>query len=400
MKKGLKIINSFLKYPTETTMSNLLSYATDTDLSDQEIIVLARGLANSGERIILENTSNSNISDIASTGGPSSLSTLICPLYLRLFGNIVLKLGVPGRPAGGIDVLAQIYGYNIKPDLVQLHNWIKENRYVHFLSSKNYAPLDKLLFDFRKKKNMLDNPSLVIASLLSKKIAVGLNTVGLDIRVSDFGNFGKNWDQARINGARFIRIANSAGIRAKCFLTDGNSPQQPYIGRGEAILALQKIFSGCDEPYLKKHIEICFEMAKAISMDSYKEDLQLESLRDIFYKNVNIQGGSIQSFTQIAESIENSHQYKIHASKDGILSINLEMIRSVILKNQLDGNKIFPDSCGIILKVMSNEHVNKGDVICSFRCAEQITDQLEHDLLNCFVVTSKRAYLHEFEEII
>ncbi len=51
------------------------------------------------------------VADVASTGGPSSLSTLLSPLFLRAGGAVVPKLGVPGRPAGGIDCLAQIPGY-------------------------------------------------------------------------------------------------------------------------------------------------------------------------------------------------------------------------------------------------------------------------------------------------
>ncbi len=61
---------------------------------------LARSVASSGAQI---SARASFSADVASTGGPTSLSTLICPLFLRAAGAVVPKLGVPGRPAGGID---------------------------------------------------------------------------------------------------------------------------------------------------------------------------------------------------------------------------------------------------------------------------------------------------------
>jgi pyrimidine-nucleoside phosphorylase len=396
--RSREILDSFLCCPDEANMDILVSYSRKYDLNDNEILYLANGLANSGDRIRLEN--GMNVCDIPSTGGPSSLSTLLCPLFLKILGNNVLKLGVPGRPAGGIDVLSQISGYKINPDLKQLYEWINSSSYVHFIASENFTPLDALLFQYRKRTNAVDIPSLVIASLLSKKIAVGLNYVGLDIRVSSFGNFGKTWDEAYHNGVRFNKIANLAGILSKCFLTNGNIPQQPYIGRGEAIVALQKIFTSNFDTYLAKHLEHCFAMANSISINKSSNGYSLNSLREAFYENIRIQEGLISSFEQIAETVNEQHKYNIYASESGVLSIDMEKIRKALLNIQSKSDELFPDNCGLILKAMSNTHIDKGEIICTFRCEDQYKEVFAIDLKSSFGTTLKTIDLNDFEEII
>lgn len=72
-----------------------------------EIAQLAAVLAASGT----VREPDSGCADVASTGGPGSLSTMLGPLVLRSIGLRVPKIAVPGRPAGGIDTLGTVPGY-------------------------------------------------------------------------------------------------------------------------------------------------------------------------------------------------------------------------------------------------------------------------------------------------
>src|SRR6185503_4646328 len=175
--------------------------------------------------------------DVASTGGPTSLTTLICPLYLRAFGFKVPKLGVPGRPAGGIDVLAQIPGFKFSMTDSQAIAAFNKSGYVHFLADDAHGYHDAVLFSYRKTHDAVNLVPLVIASLLTKKLIVGLSRIGLDVRVSQFGNFGATWSLAKANARQFCEVASTLDISASCFLTDGSVPYQPFIGRGESLIA-------------------------------------------------------------------------------------------------------------------------------------------------------------------
>jgi pyrimidine-nucleoside phosphorylase len=395
--KSHQLINNFLELNSEANMQALVDYAREFDLTDDEIVLLAKGLAYSGSTCSFK---NEKLFDIPSTGGPASLSTLLCPLFLKVLGNKVLKLGVPGRPAGGIDVLNQINGYNVNPNNHQIEKWLYKNNYVHFLANSNFTPADARLFSFRKNNNALDIQALVISSLLSKKIAVGLTHVGLDIRVSNFGNFGKTWDEARQNGLRFNRIASILDIESKCFLTNGDIPQQPYIGRGESILALNRIFTKSTDNYLLEHLEQCFIMANSISAYKSNNGYSIDDVREAFYDNVKTQEGLISSFEEIAQNVDSRHKYNIYANEDGILSINLEVLRKSILNTHSKSAENFPDNCGIILKVKSNAYVRSGEIICTFRCEDKYKEAFENDLNHVFAMSSNKVDINNFEEII
>lgn len=281
------IIDQFIQNPTEENMKALIERAIQDTLSNQDIAYLAKKLGESGEIVQLKGK-DLFVVDIPSTGGPSSLSTLLCPLVLMEVNCQIPKLGVKGRPAGGIDVLYQIPDYKIHFDSDQITNILESSRYCHFIVSKKYAPLDARLFDFRSSIGAKAIPSLVIASILSKKIAAGLNYTGLDVRVADYGNFGYSFEMAERNAIRFIAVAKEVGIKAKCFLNDFSIVQQPYIGRGESLLALLMIFENNMDDLLKRHLNNCIGMALEVLPREaiMKKQITTENLYRNFEKNL------------------------------------------------------------------------------------------------------------------
>lgn len=393
-----ELISDFLNRASEDSMKNLVSFCREQELNENEILFLAKGLASSGEQLQFSNSKD--VCDIPSTGGPSSLSTLLCPLYLRALGMKVMKLGVPGRPAGGIDVLTQIQGYQNNPSTRDIQRWFQTTGYVHFLAKDSFTPLDGLLFRFRKKNHAIEIPSLAIASLLSKKIAVGVNRVGLDIRVSSFGNFGKTWKEAKENGQKFNRVASLAGLHSRCFLTDGSQPQQPFVGRGEALLAMQKIFENNINAHLQRHLTQCYCMAVALSGSEAHDEIDIDKISRYFSENVAVQGGSIDSFYEIAETIQKEHKFQIFATKSGVLIIDLEKIRYSILMIQSKFTDDFPDPAGVILNVESNVLVNKNDLLCTYRCAANYEAGFANSLKQAFIIISDASISNNLNEVI
>lgn len=285
------VLDSFSDNQTKETASDLIDVAKRSSLSYPEIADLAIRLAKSGT--ILGDVPAGPIFDVPSTGGPGSLSTLLIPLILAATARKVLKLTVPGRPAGGIDCLAQLDGYRIEPEIGDLKTWAKVGLYVHILANERFAPLDAFLFDFRKASGNLAIPSLVIASILSKKIAMGITDVALDIRISNFGNFGTTWEEARSNADHFNGVAHALGMKSRCFLSNGFYPQQPFFGRGESLVALRKIFDDADCRHLKAHLDNCYAMALSMigSADGVPE-ISRKALQTEFAANLTLQGSS------------------------------------------------------------------------------------------------------------
>lgn len=207
-------IEDLARTSAESGMARVVQLAKERDLDAEEICLLAEVLARSGS--ILSQGRNIT-ADLASTGAPTSLSTLLCPLYLCALGIAVPKLGVPGRPAGGIDVMAQIPGYRYRLDPREIQAIIDRCGYAHFVAGETSAPLDAALFAYRQKNGAQNVPELAAASLLAKKIACGVRFAGLDVRVAPHGNFGGTLSEAASSALKFCQAARIANIQALAF---------------------------------------------------------------------------------------------------------------------------------------------------------------------------------------
>lgn len=341
---------------------------------------LARALA--GSEMFLP-SDNEFSADVASTGGPSSLSTLLSPLFLREGGAIVPKLGVPGRPAGGIDCLAQIGGYEVLLDRRKVDAILNSGGYAHFVADGQLAPLDGRVFRMRQQSGHQSVPTLVAASLLSKKLAVGIRRAGLDVRVAPHGNFGVSWDAARANAALFVKTAQILSIEAFPVLTDARYPYQPFIGRSEALVGMDDVFRSQRSPWLEDHYRICMNLALACAPPSARAaiaDASPSDLRRHFDQNLLDQGASPEAFEQLVESTRRNHIHQLRATSDGFIHFPLEAIRRALVvwqKAEESAARPFPDPVGLILCRRPGERVRKGDVIATVR----VTNGQEADVL-------------------
>ncbi|MCY4518989.1 MAG: hypothetical protein OXB99_17285, partial [Acidimicrobiaceae bacterium] len=207
------------------------------DASPEELARLTEVLTDSGT-FIGEPTAERI--DIASTGGPGSLTTLLAPLFAAS-SALVSKIAVPGRPAGGIDTLGSIPGFETELDLGGARAVLSSCGYLHTTAGHHFCPLDAAFFEWRKNNGAQAIPELAIASLLAKKLAAGVGRVVLDIRVGPHGNFGADLGTAKDNAHLFIEVADILEMEAICVLTGISGLAQPFIGRGEALIALALI---------------------------------------------------------------------------------------------------------------------------------------------------------------
>ena len=347
--------------PAATSLIRYAPTATDDDIAHLADILAASGHVTDTRH---------GTCDIASTGGPTSLSTLLCPLMLRACGHVVPKVSVPGRPAGAIDVLGTIPGFRTQLTHLQFQAILDKTGFCHILAQNDIAPLDGLLFSLRKRLNAVDVVPLAIASLLAKKLAVGLQTVLLDVRVWDSGNFGHCYDAARQNAIRFCRVAKILGIRAKCVLTDASRPYQPFLGRGESLLALDQILYGAPDQWLQGHADDCFRMAR-LTIASPMPHPHPVVLRTIFQSLLTAQHSSYTRFRARINNLLSMPTAILHSPAPGYLAINLQHARHVLVANQLVDQHTtrFPDPIGIRILAAPDSRIPPGTPIVAVRHA-------------------------------
>jgi thymidine phosphorylase len=344
----------------------IVAHAREGRLVDAEIGALARALARSGETLVPNDAAPAV--DIASTGGPASLTTLVCPLFLAALGTAVVKLGVPGRPAGGIDVLARLPGFRYELTASDADRVLGAAGYVHLLAGTTFAPADAAFFQYRREHDAVAIPELAMASLLAKKLCVGVRRAGIDVRVGVGANFGASWDGARAHARRFVLVARSIGVELVCFLTDGSGPYQRYIGRGEALVALRKVLETEPDHWLDQHIETCFAMAAAVAGRADARPTRSD-LRSVARAHLRAQGADIADLYDRSVAVERAHVYRVTASATGFLHVDLHRIRGVLVDLQREQRRAepFPDPAGVTLACASGSFVERGSVIATGR---------------------------------
>lgn len=391
-------------HATDDALQEVVQWAADKTVTDEEVAHLANRLAQSG--LILDLSDYGRTADIASTGGPSSLSTLICPLHLCELGYVVPKLTVPGRPAGSIDVLAQLPGYVVQLTEADVPRVISEARFAHFVASDTFAPLDARLFSYRRLSGVVDSPILAIASILAKKIAAGVEAIGLEVRVAPRGGFGSTWNSARENARRFCRAAAHLGRKAICFLTDGRFPYQPFIGRGEALLGLASLLEDHAPRGLEEHLLSCYNMALGLARSQGDHvlhgQLAATRIRACFERHLRAQGTTVSAFERQAAMVRAMHENRVLMLGDGYLDVDLALLRRLIVRRQarlISAETPFPDPCGVILMKMPGECVSAGDPVASVRVKNGEATAFAAEVTSAFRGTSAPRKRRPMEEI-
>ncbi len=396
------LVDKFRSDPTDEAMRAVIDRARTSQITDDDIAYLATTLGRSGT--VLSIPGGQSATDLASTGAPTSLSTLLGPLYLRAMGCCVPKLGVPGRPAGGVDALAQLPGYRVNLTGDEVMACIDRCGYAHFLADGEHAPLDARLFRFRQQSGAQSIPELAIASLLSKKIAVGLQRAGLDVRVAPHGNFGGTWEEARRNARRFWSVAAIVGIDTSCFLTDARFPYQPFVGRGESLVALKEIFAGRHDQSLGDHAKLCFAMACATAGHPGGDlRAKMEAAEKHFYDNLLAQGSSQDAFEEYVDKVRNGHRFQFVAKDHGFVCVRLDRLRDLILRFQSAGalgGAVFPDGMGMVLCKIPGELVRPGDLIATVRVAEEQWHSVERQLDDVISISDTLEFGAGFEKVM
>ncbi len=205
-------------------------------MSRDETVALTLAMRDSGD-VLSWNEVGKPIADKHSTGGVGdNVSLMLAPIVAAcgLAVPMISGRGL-GHTGGTLDKLEAIPGYNVMPDEMLFRKAVRDAGCAIIGQTGDLAPADKRLYAIRDVTATVDSIPLITASILSKKLAAGLETLVLDVKVGN-GAFMQDIEEARSLARSLVDVANGAGLPTAALITDMNQPLGDAAGNAVEIL--------------------------------------------------------------------------------------------------------------------------------------------------------------------
>ena len=197
------------------------------------------------------------IVDKHSTGGVGDkVSFMLAAIVSACDGYVPMISGRGlGHTGGTADKLESIAGFNVQPSISEFKRIVKDVGVAIISQTDNLAPADKRLYSIRDVTATVESIPLITASILSKKLAAGLDTLVMDVKVGN-GAMMNNLTDAKALAESIVSVANGAGVKTQAIITDMNQVLGTSAGNAVEMYETAKYLTGKQrEPRLHKVVQ-------------------------------------------------------------------------------------------------------------------------------------------------
>jgi len=208
-----------------------------------ERVALTRAMRDSGR--VLDWDLPGPLLDKHSTGGVGdTVSLLLAPAIAACGGFVPMLSGRGlGHTGGTLDKLSAIPGYAVNPDEARFRRVVGEVGCAVIGLTPEITPADRRLYAIRDVTGTVESLDLITASILSKKLAAGLDGLVLDVKTGS-GAFMARREDAEALADSLVTVANGAGLRTIALLTDMDQPLCAAAGNSVEVRAVVEVFTG------------------------------------------------------------------------------------------------------------------------------------------------------------
>ncbi|MEO1557132.1 MAG: thymidine phosphorylase [Pseudomonadota bacterium] len=233
-------------------------------LGDVGRVALTMAMRDSGR--VLEWDLGGPVLDKHSTGGIGDCVSLVLAPALAACGVFVPMISGRGlgHTGGTLDKLSAIPGLSTDLDAERLRDVVARAGCAIVGAGAEMAPADMRLYAVRDVTSTVESLDLITASILSKKLAAGLDGLVLDVKVGT-GAFMKNRASANELADALVKTANAAGCKTTALITDMSQPVAPALGNALEVAEAMKVLTGQTKGKL---VEMCASLGGVLLADA------------------------------------------------------------------------------------------------------------------------------------
>ena len=270
-------------------------------LTPQETTSLTLAMRDSGD-VLKWSQIDGPIVDKHSTGGVGDkISLMLAPMITACGGFVPMISGRGlGHTGGTLDKFDSIPGYQTIPSNELFRKTVKEVGCAIIGQTGSLAPADKKIYAIRDICATVESIPLITASILSKKLAAGLDCLIMDLKFGN-GAFMSNITDAKLLAQSIVDVANSAGCKTQALLTDMNQVLGRNVGNALEMQEAVEYLKGhnIDSRLHKITINLCAELLILSKLaknyqeatDKLEKSLSSGKALEIFAKMVSALGG-------------------------------------------------------------------------------------------------------------
>jgi pyrimidine-nucleoside phosphorylase len=357
-------------------------------MDESETAALTSAMLHSGE--ILDFTEiAAPKADKHSTGGVGDkTSLLIAPLVASTGVCVPMISGRGlGHTGGTLDKLEAIPGYRVNLSLDEFRAVLKRVGFAMMGQTAEIAPADKKLYAMRDATATVEAIPLIVASIMSKKLAAGLDALVLDVKAGS-GAFMREEERALELARALVATGNSCGVRTEALLTDMNQPLGQAVGHAletkECLELLRGEGSEGARPVLELSLELSARMVKLSgheaeldqSRERVRRALDSGAALECFRLNVEQQGGDpsicdepgrLQDLTLREVRVESPRKGYVHGTDAAEIGHTVAAIGGgrVRIEDRID------PAVGFIAEARIGDEVREGGTLGLLYCRDE-----------------------------
>lgn len=356
-------------------------------MTDAEQAALTNAMLRSGDILDFSDIPKPK-ADKHSTGGVGDKTSLLIAPLAAAAGICVPMISGRGlgHTGGTLDKLESIPGYRVNLSLKEFRDVLNRCGFAMNGQTAEIAPADRKLYALRDATATVEAIPLIVASIISKKGAAGLDAMVIDVKTGS-GAFMREHDRARELAQALVKTGNSLGVRSQALITDMNQPLGQAVGNSIEVLECIELLRGeikeGARPVLDLSIELAARMVMLVRLESsleaartrikkvYESGEALESFRD----NVAAQGGEPRVCDEPRKLLPLTDKtFKVESARAGfVAAIDTEEIGNAIA--EAGGGRVRVEDkidprVGFLAEVKIGDEMKTGDLIGTVFCAD------------------------------